>query len=323
LPESKAPVEASSGLPFRFFSPASFWNVALPADAPLDPRSTAIVDAFEELIAKQEGEKKGPANINTTKWSVPIYTVPATQATVKVTLEGAFKHPTLESAWDAVPLPADAQPAAGTDKHLVVWQPSTDRLWEFWHMEQTTHGWHAAGGGAMEHVLSSDTGAYSPEDWPGAETWWGASGSSLSIAGGLITLEDLEQGEINHALAIGIPEVRKGVYVSPAERTDGESTEPISLPEGAHLRLNPSLDLAALHLPKFTLMLAEAAQHYGIIVRDYAGDVTFYAQDPIPTGTEPYTGPHGYFEGKSPQELLAAFPWSDLQLLKMELHNAS
>ena len=67
-------------------------------------------------------------------------------------------------------------------------------------------------------------------------------------------------------------------------------------------------------------MIAEAAQRYGIIVRDHTANVTFYAQDPVPTGTEPYAGPHGYFEGKTPAQLLASFPWSHLQLLKMKLH---
>jgi hypothetical protein len=149
------------------------------------------------------------------------------------------------------------------------------------------------------------------------------SATSLSVAGGLITLEDLELGQIDHALAIAIPNTRKGEYASPAQRTDGYSSAPLSLPEGAHLRLDPNLDLASLHLPHMTLMIAEAAQRYGIFVRDSGVNVAFVAQDPTPTGTNPYTGAHGYFEGKSPQTLLKSFPWSYLELLKMELHSAS
>jgi hypothetical protein len=304
---------------FRFFSPTSFWNEELLADAPLDPTSAAVVGAFNEKMAATTEAKKGPT-ILTTGFSVPIYTVPASQPTIVVTYTGTSAS--LQAAWDAVPLPADAQPAAGTDKHLVVWQPSTNKLWEFWHLEKTEEGWQAGWGGAIENV-SSDSGAYGPEAWPHGSRYWGASASSLSIAGGLITLEDLEKGVINHALAIGIPEVRGGVYASPAQRTDGTSTSSLSLPEGAHLRLDPSLDLAALHLPRLTLMIAEAAQRYGIFVRDTTGNVAFYAQDPIPTGIEPYTGAHGYFEGKSPGQILASFPWGHLQLLKMELHSAS
>jgi hypothetical protein len=202
---------------------------------------------------------------------------------------------------------------------LVVWQPSTDRLWEFWQLARTADGWRAAWGGAMQDV-SANAGVFGQNAWPGAEPWWGASASSLSIAGGLITLEDLEQGEINHALAMAVPDVRFGIYASPAQRTDGKSTDPLSLPEGAHLRLDPKLDLAALHLPRLTLMIAEAAQRYGIFVRDGAPAVTFFSQDPIPTGTEPYGGADGYFEGKYPSQLLASFPWSHLQLVTMELH---
>ncbi len=291
----------------------------MPADAQLDPSSAAVVGALDEEVAGDEQTEHGPW-INTTSYSVPIYTVPADQPTVRIALGEASAAPALQSAWDAVPLPSNAQPAVGTDSVLVVWQPSADRLWEFWRLKHTKEGWQAAWGGAMQSV-STDPGVYGPEAWPGARSWWGSSASSMSIAGGLITLEDLERGQINHALAMALPNVRAGVYSLPAQREDGASTEPFSLPEGAHLRLEPGLDLAALHLPRLTLMIAEAAQRYGIFVRDKAATVSLFGQDPIPTGTEPYAGPDGYFEGKYPGELLASFPWSHLQLLQMQLHN--
>jgi hypothetical protein len=314
-----APAKAAA--PFRFFSPTSFWNEPVPADAPLDPSSAAVMGAFDEEITAEELAKNGPW-INTTSYSVPVYTVSADKPTVSVQLENHAPSAALSSAWSAVPLPPGAQPAAGTDGALVVWQPSTDRLWEFWRLVHEPGGWYASWGGAMQNV-SSDQGVYGPEAWPGAQPWWGSSASSLSLVGGLISLKDLQQGEINHALSIAIPDVRAGVYASPAQRDDGTSTDPLSLPEGAHLRLNPNLNLAALHLPRLTLMIAEAAQRYGIFVRDRAPNVALYAQAPTPTGTNPYTGPHGYFEGKNPRELLSSFPWSQLELLKMELHNGT
>lgn len=171
--------------------------------------------------------------------------------------------------------------------------------------------------------VSRNPGVYSRAAWPGAKSWWGSSASSLEPAGGLITLEDLALGQINHAIGIAIPGVRAGQYTSPARRTDGKSSNPLSLPEGAHLRLDPTLDLSTLHLPPTTLLIAQAAQRYGLIVRDYAPNLTLYAQDPTPTGTNPYTGPTGYFEGKNPRELLANFPWQHLQLLKMSLHRVA
>jgi hypothetical protein len=308
----------TSRSPFRFFASDSVWNKPVSAFAHLAPRSAALIGAFDAEIVDDERAEASPS-INAIAYSVPIYTVPADQPTVMVQLVSHTPEAALSSAWRTVPLPSNAQPAAGADKHLVVWQPSTDRLWEFWHLEQTLTGWQAGWGGAIQNV-SSDSGAYGPEAWPGARPAWGASGSSLSITGGLITLEDLELGQINHALAMAIPNVRAGVYASPAERSDGKSTDPLSLPEGAHLRLDPTLNLAALHLPRLTLMMARAAQRYGIVIRDKGAEVAFYAQDPVTTGTEPYAGPNGYFEGKKPQELLASFPWGYLQALRMTLH---
>ena len=307
------PVQAAGETtPSRFFAPTSFWNEPDAAEATVSPESAAVVGALVHTVETEAAERRGPA-INTTEWSVPVYTVPAEQPTVAVTLEAPYAAPGLRAAFAAVPLPPDAEPARGNDRHLVVWQPSTDRLWEFWHLRQTASGWEADWGGAMEHV-SQDPGVYEPGDWPESSSLWGASASSLSIAGGLITFTDLEAGRIEHALAMSVPAARAGVHYAPAARSDGESAEPTALPEGAHLRIDPSLDLASLGLPHLTLMMAEAAQRYGIYVRDVAHNVAFNAQDPVGP-TNPYLGPGGWFEGSYPQKLLARFPWSSLELL--------
>ena len=115
-----------------------------------------MVGAFDEEVAGEEQADQAPF-INTIAYSVPIYTVAAEEPTVRVTLDHAQPPPALQAAWDAVPLPAEAQSAAGTDRHLVVWQPSTNRLWEFWRLEQAPTGWQAAWGGAMQNV-STDPG---------------------------------------------------------------------------------------------------------------------------------------------------------------------
>jgi hypothetical protein len=278
-----------------------------------------LVENLDTQVSHELSVGDGPW-INTTSDSVPIYTVEASQPTVAVQLEA--EEPALAASWSEVPLPPTAKAAAGTDKTLVVWQPSTDRMWEFWRLVHKASGWAASWGGSMQNV-SSDPGVYGTEAWPGAEPWWGVSATSLAIVGGLMTFEDLQQGRIEHALAIAIPNVRANVYALPAQRDDGQSTNPQTLPEGAHLRLEPQLDLAALHLPPLTLMMAEAAQKYGIIVRDKASNVAFFGQAPASTETNPYAGPSGYFAGELPSQLLASFPWSYLQVLNMSLREGS
>ncbi len=301
----------------RLFAPTSVWNRPLASDVPLDRRSAQLVAALDAQVAREEAARTGPW-INTTSDGVPILTVAAEEPTVRVQLDHA-PDAALSSAWGAVPLPPTALPAAGSDGYLVVWQPSTDRMWEFWRLTRQDDGWHASWGGAIRAV-STSPGVYGPTAWPGAKPWWGATASSLALAGGAITIEQLRVGQIDHALAIAMPQVRAGIFASPAQRTDGRSLDPLALPEGAHLRLDPRLNLSSLQMSPLAREMALAAQRYGIIVRDFAANIAFFGQDPTLTGSNPYQGQSGFFEGEYPSQLLASFPWTHLQVLQMELH---
>jgi hypothetical protein len=306
----------------RLFAPDSVWNKPLAANAPIDPNSAQLERTLDGEVQQEVTAGTGPW-MATTSYSTPLYIVPQSQETVSVTLlpgdVGWAK--TLAQALRAVPIPPNAQPAAGTDGHLTVWQPSTNRLWELWRASRDSSGhWHASWGGAMEDV-SDNPGYFGPSSWPGAQSNWGATATSLPVIAGTVTLAELRRGRIDHALALAIPAPRAGVWAFPAQRTDGWSTSPDALPEGAHLRIDPDLDLAKLKMPRLTRMLAVAAQRYGMIVRDQTGDaVQFYGQDPTPTGTNPYAGPKGYFQGTFPDLLLASFPWQYLEVLRMDLH---
>ena len=90
-----------------------------------------------------------------------------------------------------------------------------------------------------------------------------------------------------------------------------------ALPEGARLRLDPKLDLSKPRLPRFTRMIARAAQRHGLVVRDQTHHaITLLAEEPVRLGTDPY---RRYLAGKTPAELLASFPWDRLQVLRMRL----
>jgi hypothetical protein len=314
-PEGSSP---ESSLPFRFFSLLSPFNLPTLATAALDPNSAAIVKNMNEEIAAGKACNCRPKVVlETTDYSVPIYTVPSTQPKVKVTLPSTTGTG-LKSAFSSVPVPSNAKGAEGTDKLIAIWQPSTNKLWEAWHFEHTTSGFTAGFGGAMEKVQSG-LGVFGPESWPGANTHWGSSSCSFAMVGGLITLEDLRMGRINHGLLFGVPHPRQTYYSLPAKRTDGTSTSPVSIPEGAHFRIDPNFNLSSVYMPHIVRLIAEAAQKYGLWVCLRGPNFGVDAQDPTPTKTNPFTGPGGYFEGKSPEQLMAYFPWSHLQLLKMQL----
>ena len=261
----------------------SIWTQTVDgAGQALDPSSAALVGTLLADVNKEQAGNYGPW-INTTKYSVPVYDVPAGQPLVPVTLTRPYSSALTASFAAGVPIPPGAKPAAGTDEHMVIYQPSSDTMWEFWHMAQNTQGqWSAAWGGTMTNA-SQNPGYFS-----GADAGWGATASSLPLVDGLITPAELQSGQINHALSFAIPYPRGKVWASPAQRTDGGNTSTTAIPEGARFRIDPTLNLASLNLPPATLAIATAAQKYGMIVRDTAGVVTFYAQDPTPTGSNPY-----------------------------------
>jgi hypothetical protein len=303
--------------PFRFFSAASFWNQPLPADARTDPASTRIVAGLNAYVQAELRTGSGPW-IDAGTDGVPIATVPASQPTVPVLLNRSdTTNPAMSSAWRAVPLPSNAQPSPG-EHDLAVWQPSTDRMWEFFELARVGGAWRARWGGAMQNV-SRNFGVYASDAWPGAQPWWGVTASSLPLVGGAMTIRQMQAGNINHALALAVPHTRAGVFASPAQRTDGKSAAPDAIPEGARLRLDPTLSLTSLHLPPLTLAIARAAQRYGIIVRDTGGEVTFFAEEP-PNHSHVYAD---LYRGLTPSQLLSAFPWRHLQLLKMDLHQGA
>jgi hypothetical protein len=318
---SPQPPQYSTG----FFAPDSIWNQAVPVNAPLDPHSAAVVG---NLLQQQATEANGFGT------GSPIYTVGPNQPTVRVTLDGVNpSSEPLQSAWNAVPIPADAQPSQGSDSYLVVHQPSSDTMWEFWKASHQADGWHAEWGGRMIDV-STSPGYYRDLVSPSGEVLeqdqWGAPATSLPLVGGMMTVDELRSGSINHALALLVHNTCANVFAAPAQRSDGNvKGDPTCVPEGAHFRLDPNLDLASLHLRHFVYMMAVAAQKYGIIIDDRTAGIGFRVEDPTHLvskyGYNPYTGPEGHagtpkaLFDEAPYQMIPAFPWKHLQLLKMDL----
>jgi hypothetical protein len=300
------------------FSPDSVWNRSDVADQSLGDQ-----DLAQELTHEAETEIKqgiGPW-IETSNSSTPVYVVGPQQRCVPVHLAVTQAYgKTLKQAFERVPLPGDARPAAGSDAHLTLIQPSTDSMWEFWKLHRDGDQWDASWGGAI-HDVSSSPGYYTANSWPGARSYWGASATSLPVVAGTITIGELESGHIDHALAISIPNARQGVFAFPAQRTDGTLGASQAIPEGTTFRLDPKLDLEALHLPRVVEIMAKAAQRYGIIVRDKTlHAIAFYAEDPSPLRTNPYAQ---LFDGQSPGQLLKSFPWAHVQVVKLNLKSST
>jgi hypothetical protein len=313
---------ASPPTGFRPFAPDSIWNLRLLPTASLSPKSRTYVHWLQQSVAAHG------AWLNTTNCGMPEYWASANTPTVSVRLaHPSYEDPALIRAWSAVPMPAGAQPANCGDHNFAVLQSQPSgaiKEWEFWEASKSASGvWTAEWGGAMNNVLS-DRGIASPLEWtdPSAPTYtarrstygWNVTASGISMLAGVITNQDLESGRINHALSMAVTSAAAREWMWPAQRTDGYSTDPAALPEGAHLRLSPRVNVRALDAPPIVKMIARAAQQYGIVVRDQtASSDVFYAQPP--DSRRPNLV-RDLLDGQSLMSVLAAFPWAKLQVLK-------
>jgi hypothetical protein len=289
-----APASASAAP----FSSTSVWNKRLSSTARVASNSAALVAELDRQVATYRPW------INSDSYSTPVYTVASSQPNVLVTLD-TFA-PAAQALFTAVPVPVGARPANGSDAQLVIQQPSTDTMWEFWGMYLAGDGsWHARWGGKMASV-STNPGYFAAP--------YGATATSLPLLGGLIRPSELSAGKISHALAIGINDVRAGTFVFPAQRTDGSVDSTTAIPEGTRFRLPASLNIDALGLNPAEKAMAVAVQRYGMIVRDRAGCVCFYAEDTTPSGAWPYGTIFGtpWMDGNN---ALSGFPWGSLQVV--------
>ena len=338
-----APASAS------FFGPTGPWNVALPASPALDPNSSAIVTAMAAKITTAARLNRPPA-INTTADSTPIW--PATWPRRRLVYDND-PNSSIGRAIAAlndmggIPIPANAQPAPGTDGHIVIYDAAARTSYEFWRAstprqnalacvaalpwgERCHHDgqWHAQHAGVMDDV-DTDPGVFSPQSWPsaGPTGWdWGARGTSLPLLGGLITFDDLRSGVIGHAVAASFKTVCRAYFMTPAQRHDGIDTSASCLPEGARLQLDPAYNVAADGNPPLTTAVERAAQTHGIIIVDGGGpSIQFVGQDPQTEWSNPYTsgpgvggvanGNKGFFGGLEYYELFKNFPWNRLRVV--------
>lgn len=298
-------VHEKTDVPFASTSP---WNTPISSDAQIDPKSSFYVADFRRQFA----EHFGTVGINTSKYTPPVYVVDSSAPNVKVDWNNCQKKDNVNAAFleqvAAVPIPVNATPADGTDAEMVVWQPSTDTMWDLWKVKKTgVGGWSACWGGKLDNASKSDGVFPAP---------FGTTASGLALLGGLIRPAELRNGEIDHALSLGLFDIKANTFVPPANRTDGQSTNENAIPEGQRFRLNPAVDVDKLNMTRAGKTIARAIQKYGFIVRDHSDSVNFYAENHSTAAAS--MSPGGYsplFDDEPSYAVLKNFPWQELQAI--------
>jgi hypothetical protein len=115
--------------------------------------------------------------------------------------------------------------------------------------------------------------------------WWagqGARACGFPLIAGLITVDEVKAGKIEHALILAYPHIRSRYYTPPASTAQGTTTDAIQtrgVECGGQLQLDPTLDLSTLGLSPTGLIIAKALQTYGAFVGDYSGAISLYADE--------------------------------------------
>ncbi len=155
-----------------------------------------------------------------------------------------------------VPIEGAPNLAAGGDRHALIVDRDSCRLYELYALQRTSSGWRA-GSGAIWNLRSN---ALRPAGWTSADA------AGLPILPGLARWEgDAATGTIRHALRFTVERTRRA-YVYPARHYASSSTDPSLPPMGLRVRLKASVDIS--HLPRQARIVAQALKTYGMILAD-------------------------------------------------------
>jgi len=265
------PPPAAAGTAWRPFTATSPWNTPIDANAAVDPNSGALVADFAT-------SSPWPFfTINIQSYSVPVYYVDGSTPlqTVRATVVGGQGFDTGQAQ---VPIPAGAMPAEGTDQHLSIVNKQTNEEWGMWEAANGSSGWTCA---VCATADLGGTGIRPPTQNP---PWWmghGPRACGFPLSAGLITVDEMRQGSIEHALVIAYPHIRSRYYTSPASTAQTTTDLALStrgVPCGGRMQLDPSLDLDTLGLSASGKVVARALQKYGAFVGDFSLAMSLYAE---------------------------------------------
>ncbi len=190
---------------------------------------------------------------------IPFVTVNASQPKVPITF--AYVD---ESDPGPYPIPSDVPIEGGAafsdgDRHALVLDTSACKLYEVYRAFQVSANvWQGDGGSLFD--LNSNT--LRPD------TWTSADAAGLPILPGLLRYDEVNSGEITHALRFTVPHTRNS-YVWPARHQASSLTGTQYPPMGQRFRLRA--DYAETKTPPFSahaLTIIRALKKYGMMLAD-------------------------------------------------------
>jgi hypothetical protein len=223
------------------FPADNIWNT--PIDTmPLHPRSAIYIRSIgaDRKLHPDFGPSTG----------IPINIVPEDQPLVNFRIEQPA-----ESDPGPYPIPPNPLLESGTDAHALVLRRGDCKLFELIGFKQDS--------GGIQVYCSATFDLRSNRLRP--DGWTSSDAAGLPVLPGLVRWEEIEAGEIAHALRFTAPRTKRE-YVWPARHFASRSDDPELPPLGLRFRLKKDFDIS--RFPPKVQVLMRALKKYGMILAD-------------------------------------------------------
>jgi len=328
LPAGQAQSFVPSTSNTAVYHPSSFWNTPTPVGAAIDSNSASMVATA--LTPYASG-----AVLSNNAYGVGVIQASALNTVYTVTSLSGYVGPGQPTSV-SFPVPSVVVPSTGSDGHLVVLGPpgtayASEELdmWEACPPNTTypgagysfpcpgTNYWTAGS------VFISKLNGWGANAAPGTKAF-GMYAAGYSGMGGMITPADIASGVIRHALSLATPKTLTHSlppYYGPATEQDGSSGT-YNIPEGAHIRLAPSFNIAtaaaANSWSALETMIATALQTYGAYVSDTSGSLFLYGVTDANAGNTTWSSVGvGYDPSIAMPTGGGTYAWSNMQVVAL------
>ncbi|HPD28780.1 MAG TPA: hypothetical protein PLL20_02210 [Phycisphaerae bacterium] len=309
-------------LPVPLFAGDSAWNQRADQVSVLPESDQQVLALYRVLLGDKTSLRPAGTGltqpfpfmfVNYDEYSIPIFEIGDEQQSVLLRdYEGnpsGLSNPKLPPNPDdtvLVPAPAGIIRPSGpastdADGHLVLYSTQMAVEYDFWNATTIRNVFGRSLGGGRSGAAVLAAGAIDFFDVHGRGTnndgLYSARATGTPLLAGLILPEDVESGQIAHALAFAIPGPRNTAadpttpsnldYVYPASTTETVfySVDSNALAAGQRIRLKTTIvddegeTIDESQLAPITQMFLEALRTYGAYLVDNAGSMAFSAED--------------------------------------------
>jgi hypothetical protein len=245
--------------------PEGYWTTPLPEDAPVDPNSDEFIAHIQEHSNTNFIRLAGATADG--KWGNPIYYAGSGDPAHEIGNSCGNRQP---PEFRSVRIPAGALPDPSSDSSMTVYDLDKGVVYGFYRTryDEATNHWSSCGGAVYYLDSNGLVGSLGQSDEPRNFGHRGVPPFTYAVRH-----DEIEAGSIDHVLKIAV-DVANEDHVWPMSGSDGDSTDEFAPPEGARLRLKPSIDLSELDLTGPQRTIATALQTYGAVIGDQSGSTT-------------------------------------------------